>query len=516
MATAAAAAAAATPAPTPVHTLPPGLRSPTDADIAAFRAMLPTPGSVVTDADALAPHNTDWMGRFTGTSRVLLKPRSTAEVSAVLRHCHAHGIPLVPQGGNTGLVGGSVPVADEVILSLSGMAAIESFDASSGVVTAQAGVVLEALDAYVGERGHRVPLDLGAKGSCQIGGNVATNAGGSRYVRYGSLRASVLGVEAVLPTGEVLEGLTALRKDNTGYDLKQLMIGGEGTLGVITRVALACPPLASAVHVTLLKVGTFADAVALLAAAKGQLAEILSAFEFMDADAVRLAVTHLSHVRDPLGGADGDGGDGGGGDAAGATGGPFYVLIETAGSSEAHDREKLDAFLEASMASELVTDGVVAESAGQAAAFWELRESLPEAVGKAGDKTFKYDVSLPMDAFYALVDEARARLAAAGADADVVGWGHMGDGNLHLNVAARGDVAAVAAALEPWVYERVAASRGSVSAEHGLGVMKAGAIGYSKDAVSVGVMRAIKALFDPKGILNPLKMLPPVGGEKAA
>lgn len=500
-----ASAAAAAPATTP-PTLPSGLRSPTDEDIAAFRAMLPTPGSVITDADTLAPHNADWMGRFTGCSRVLLKPRSTDEVAAILRHCNEHGIPLVPQGGNTGLVGGSVPVADEVILSLAGMASIEAFDAASGVVTAQAGVVLEALDEYVGERGHRVPLDLGAKGSCQIGGNVATNAGGSRYVRYGSLRASVLGVEAVLPSGEVLAGLTSLRKDNTGYDLKQLMIGGEGTLGVITRVALACPPLSAAVHVTLLKVPSWANAVSLLAAAKGQLAEILSAFEFMDAPAVKLAVTHLSHVRDPLGSDEGEA----------ATDGPFYVLIETAGSSAAHDREKLDAFLESSMESELVTDGVVAESAGQAAAFWELRESLPEAVGKAGTKTFKYDVSLPMDVFYRLVTDARARLADAGADADVVGWGHMGDGNLHLNVAARGDVAAVAAALEPWVYEQVAAARGSVSAEHGLGVMKAGAIGYSKDAVSVGVMRGIKALLDPKGILNPLKMLPRAGEEKTA
>jgi D-2-hydroxyglutarate dehydrogenase len=454
------------------------------------------PSGVVQDKVDLEPYNADWMGRYKGAATVALRPRDTESVSKLLRYCNERRIAVVPQGGNTGLVGGSVPVFDEVILSLGAMNTILSFDESAGVVVAEAGVILEVLDGYVGERGYRVPLDLGAKGSCQIGGNVATNAGGSRFLRYGSLRSSVLGLEAVLADGRVMDALTSLKKDNTGYDLKQLHIGGEGTLGVITKVAIACPTKSPSINTAVLKLGSFDDVRRLLRLTKQSLGEILSAYEFMDAESVTMATNNLSHVSNPLDVENDDK--------------SCYVLIESAGSDVEHDRAKLNNFLEKAFEGGLATDGVIAESKTQADALWELRESLPEAVAKAGHSggTLKYDISLPLSDFYDIVVDARALI---GDKAEVVAWGHVGDGNLHLNVAIPDavNVQAVKSLVEPWVYEWVSAKRGSVSAEHGLGQMKAGAIGYSKGAVAVDMMRVLKAALDPNGILNPHKLLPP-------
>lgn len=465
------------------------------ADVAFFEKVCGVTG-VVQDKGDLEAFNADWMGRYKGAATVALRPRDTGAVADILRYCNERRIAVVPQGGNTGLVGGSVPVMDEVVLSLGAMNKILSFDESAGVVIAEAGVILEALDGYVGERGYRIPLDLGAKGSCQIGGNVATNAGGSRFLRYGSLRGSVLGLEAVLADGRIMDTLTSLKKDNTGYDLKQLHIGGEGTLGVITKVAIACPIKSSSINTAVVKVNTFDDVRKLMLLTKKRLGEILSAYEFMDCESVAMATSRLSHVTNPLEHGDGEK--------------SCYVLIETAGSDSDHDREKLDRFVEEAFESGLAIDGVVAESEAQADALWELRESLPEAVAKAGQggSTLKYDVSLPLSDFYGIVEDARVRV---GGKAEVVGWGHIGDGNLHLNIAIAdaADVDDVKALTEPWVYEWVANKRGSISAEHGLGQMKAGALGYSKSDVAVDTMRLVKNALDPNGILNPYKVLPP-------
>jgi FAD/FMN-containing dehydrogenase len=450
-----------------------------DADIAHFESVLGA-NAVITDPNDLQPYNRDWMGRYSGASKVALRPRNTAHVSEIMRYCNERSIAVVPQGGNTGLVGGSVPLFDEVVLSLGAMNQILSFDESSGIVTAEAGVILEALDGYVGDRGYRVPLDLGAKGSCQIGGNVATNAGGSRFLRYGSLRGSVLGLETVLPDGRVMDTLSSLRKDNTGYDLKQLHIGGEGTIGIITKIAMACPIKSSSVNTAMVKVETFQNVLKLLHLTKVRLGEILSALEFMDSHCVVMARRELSHVSIPMELSEEDS--------------SCFVLVESSGSNSEHDRSKLDRFVEEAFEQGLVTDGVVAENTTQAGAIWELRECLPEAVLKAGRSggTFKYDVSLPLASFYDLAIET-----------------HIGDGNLHLNVAVRdgGLLEKTRVRIEPWLYEWVAKHRGSISAEHGLGQMKAEAIGYSKSIVAVDVMRAIKAVLDPKGICNPYKVL---------
>lgn len=478
----------------------PRFKAISEVDVTHFQSIVGDNG-VITDVEDLIPFNSDWMGRYTGASNIALKPKSTEQVSAIMKYCNEQQIAVVPQGGNTGLVGGSVPVFDEVILSLAAMNEIESFDEASGVVVTQAGVILETLDNFVGEAGYKVPLDLGAKGSCQIGGNVATNAGGSRYIRYGSLRGTVLGLEAVLPDGRVLDALATVRKDNTGYDLKQLMIGGEGTLGIITRLSIACPIKSNCVDTVIVKVHDFKHVAALLRMAKRELGEILSAYEFMDDQSVKLATEHLMHVSDPL--AD---------DSNEETSaiGSGMVLIECAGSNSEHSRVKLESFLGNAFEDGVISNGVIAESETQGNALWELRESLPEAVLKAGPGgTLKYDISLPLDSFYDVVQLSRERVKDI-EGVCITGWGHIGDGNLHLNVSIsdRSQAAQVKDRLEPWVYEFVSNCRGSVSAEHGLGQMKLSAITYSKSETAIDVMRAVKNLIDPNGICNPYKVIP--------
>ncbi|CAN0327306.1 unnamed protein product, partial [Laminaria digitata] len=300
----------------------------TDADLAFFRGVV-GPDHVKTCPDELAAFNTDWMKQYQGSSRVAVLPRTTEQqVSRVLRHCNERRLPVVPQGGNTGLVGGGVPVEEEVVLSTSRMSSVVSFDPLAGVLVCEAGCILEALDSFLAERGFTMPLDLGAKGSCQIGGNVSTNAGGLRLLRYGSLHGSILGLEVVLADGSVLDLLSSNRKDNTGYSLKHLFVGAEGTLGVVTRCALAVPPRPASVSVALLALSDFSGVEGVLSLARGRLAEVLSAVELMDKEAVSLTLEKCPGVRSPFssprvvrggggGGQIGDDADGGGGGGGG-------------------------------------------------------------------------------------------------------------------------------------------------------------------------------------------------------
>jgi D-2-hydroxyglutarate dehydrogenase len=360
-ATAAAAAAAAPPARDPRFA---ALRA---ADLDAFRAIVGAAG-VVTDPHALAAFNADWTGRFAGAAAVALRPRCAAEVAALVAHCAGRRLALVPQGGNTGLVGGSVPVFDEVILSLGAMNRIISFDEVTGVLTAEAGCVLETLDNFVAARGHAMPVDLGARGSAQLGGLLATNAGGVRLLRHGPLAASVLGVSAVLASGAPLDLLSPLRKDNTGYSLKNLLIGSEGTLGVLTAAAVLCPPRPPAPQTAWLAAPSFEAAQRALAAARRYLGEALAAFEFLDAEAVAIAAAHLPGARDPLPGA-----------AA-----PYALLVEAAGADPAHDAAKMERYLEAVLESGDAADGVLAQGGAQAGALWALREGVTEALRARG------------------------------------------------------------------------------------------------------------------------------------
>ncbi|TVY45335.1 putative D-lactate dehydrogenase, mitochondrial [Lachnellula occidentalis] len=446
--------------------------------------------------DDIEPFNGDWMRKYRGHTKLVLKPGSTEEVSKVLKYCNDNMLAVVPQGGNSGLVGGSVPVFDEIVVNMSRMNQIRSFDEVSGALVVDAGVILEVADGFLQEKNHIFPLDLGAKGSCHIGGNVATNAGGLRLLRYGSLHGNVLGIEAVLPDGTIMDDLGQLRKNNTGYDLKQLFIGGEGTLGIITGVSIMCPQRSNAINVAFFGLESYEKVQLAFREAKGQLSEILSAFELMDAQSQDL-VQKVTGNKRPL-----------------ESEHPFYCLIETSGSNSEHDNEKLEKFLEDVMEKEIVSDGVVAQGQTQVKELWGWREGIPECLGHWGG-VYKYDLSIPINELYALVEETREKIHNSGLlgdtddhpVVDVVGYGHMGDSNLHLNVAVRTYDKRVEKALEPFVYEWIAKRDGSISAEHGLGLAKKNYIGYSRSDTMIKLMKQIKNLYDPNGIMNPYKYI---------
>ncbi|KAL4978914.1 hypothetical protein BDW66DRAFT_157786 [Aspergillus desertorum] len=457
----------------------------TAEDVKYFKELLGSESAVIdgvtTDAaDDIEPFNGDWMRKYRGHTKLVLKPQSKEEKLAV-----------VPQGGNTGLVGGSVPVFDEIVINTSRMNKIRSFDEASGVLVVDAGVILEVADQYLAERHHLFPLDLGAKGSCHIGGNVATNAGGLRLLRYGSLHGTVLGVEAVLPDGTIMDGLSTLRKNNTGYDLKQLFIGSEGTIGIITGVSILCPPRPKAVNVAYFGLESYDKVRQAFGEAKKQLSEILSAFELMDGRSQKFVHTTTGN-KYPLEGEY-----------------PFYCLVETSGSNAEHDMEKLETFLESIMGEDIVADGVLAQDETQFQSIWRWREGITEALSHLGG-TYKYDVSIPLPELYQLVDDCRERLTRMGFVGDddsfpvraVVGYGHMGDSNLHLNISVRQYNKDVENAIEPWVYEWIQKRNGSISAEHGLGVAKKEFIGYSQNDTNLKLMKQLKNLYDPAGFFG--------------
>lgn len=463
--------------------------------VAYFRRLLGNESAIIDGvtkdaADDIEPFNSDWMRKYRGHCKLVLKPGSTEEVSKILKYCNDNMLAVVPQGGNTGLVGGSVPVFDEIVINMSRMNQIIEFDEVSGTLVAEAGCILEVADQFLASKGYIFPLDLGAKGSCHIGGNLATNAGGLRLLRYGSLHGNVLGIEAVLADGTVVDDLCKLRKNNTGYDLKQLFIGAEGTIGIITKVSIQCPQRSGAQNVAFFGLESFDKVQQAFREAKGQLSEILSAFELMDEGSQAL-VRQVTNNKRPL-----------------EEQYPFYCLIETSGSNADHDSEKLQAFLEDVMEKGIVADGTLAQDETQVKSLWAWREGITEALGHLGG-VYKYDVSIPLKELYQLVEDTRARVDAAGllGDTDeypvraVVGYGHMGDANLHLNVSTRRFDSRVEKVLEPFVYEWIAERQGSISAEHGLGLMKKKYIGYSRNPTMVGLMKNIKDTFDPVRLL---------------
>ncbi|SCZ90789.1 BZ3500_MvSof-1268-A1-R1_Chr1-3g02252 [Microbotryum saponariae] len=458
-------------------------------------------------SDDLEGYNKDWLDKYVGRSAIVVKPKSMQEVSKIVAYCYKHRIAIVPQGGNTGLVGGGVPVYDELILSTEGMKEVRHFDEVSGILTCDGGAILESLSNYLHPKGYMMPLDLGAKGSCHIAGNISTNAGGLRLLRYGSLHGTVLGLEVVLPDekGTVVSvGMPgskggALRKDNTGYDIKQLFIGAEGTLGIVTGVSILTPRISDAVNVAVLCVPDFEGVQRVFQETRGRLGEILSAFEFWDQEGLELVLHHTGQKAPFEGTPEG--------------GRAFYVLIETSGSNKDHDDEKLGGLLEHLLKKEIVADGVLAQDEAQLLSLWSLRELMPEAAGKLG-KVYKYDLSMPVKDMYSLVEEARVRFKEHGLDKDgsikqTIGYGHIGDGNLHLNIVASKWDERIEKIIEPWVYEATAARNGSISAEHGLGLMKAPYVSYSKSDESIALMQQIRKLFDPRQILSPYKYLPP-------
>uniref|UniRef100_A0A8C4NI36 D-2-hydroxyglutarate dehydrogenase, mitochondrial n=1 Tax=Eptatretus burgeri TaxID=7764 RepID=A0A8C4NI36_EPTBU len=454
-------------------------------DIAFFQQLLPN--RALTDPDVLASANVDWLQNVQGLSQILLRPQTVEEVSLILRHCHLRGLAITPQGGKTGLVGGGVPIFDEVIVSMALMNHIIDFDDWQGVLVCEAGCILESLMQYVEKRGRVIPLDLGSKGSCQIGGVVSTNAGGLRFIRYGSLRSNVLGLQAVLADGQVLDLMTQLRKDNTGYDLKQLMIGSEGTLGVVTSVTLLCPPMPVGVSLAYLGCTGFPGVLATLCAARSRLGERLSAIEFFDHQCAHLVHTHLG-LNPPISGEF-----------------PFYVVVEMVDSDSHEDNEKISAFFEEVMEEGHVADGTIATTPGKVKTLWAYRERIPEAILRDGH-VIKYDICVSINMMYDIVTATRQRFADR--IKNTLGYGHLGDGNLHLNISLTTPDPTLHSDLNDFIYGWTAKHRGSVSAEHGLGVLKRHAIGYSKSSDAIALMRRLKNMMDPKGILNPYKVLP--------
>ena len=455
---------------------------------------------VLTEGD-LSAWEQDWRRRSRGKSLAVVRPASTAEVAAVVRACHDSGTSLIPQGGNTGLSVGSTPDTSgtQIVLSLQRMQAVRQLDKDNLTLTVEAGCILQNVQQAADAAGLLFPLSLAAEGSCTIGGNLGTNAGGTQVVRYGNTRDLCLGLEVVTPQGEIWDGLKGLRKDNTGYDLRDLLIGSEGTLGVITAATLKLFPQPAARLTAWAAVPSMEAAVRLLGLAHQQLGAGLTGFEVMGKFALSLVVRHMPQLRVPFA------------DLAEA---PYCVLLENSDSeSEAHARGRFEALLEMAFEDGCVLDAVVAESIAQAKGLWHVRESIPLAQAEEG-LNIKHDISIAASRIPAFVEYADALLQAEIAGVRLVNFGHLGDGNLHYNVQApaEGDPKAFLRDQEDrvnhLVYEAVAKFGGSFSAEHGVGALKVDKLQKYQSPVALGMMRAIKQALDPKGIMNPGCVLP--------
>ncbi len=454
---------------------------------------------VLTGEDA-APYLTDWRGRYSGQALAVVRPGSTDEVAAVVRVCAGAGLPIVPQGGNTGLCGGATPddSGRAIVLNLQRLNRIRGMDLDNDTMEVEAGCVLQTVQEAARDAGRLFPLSLAAEGSCTIGGNLATNAGGTQVLRYGTMRELTLGLEVVTAQGEIWHGLRGLRKDNTGYDLRDLFIGSEGTLGIITAATLKLYPLPVARCTALLALASIADAIAMLARARHGFSASLTGFELMAVDCLADVVRCFPQQRLPFDG-----------DSAVL---PWYALLELSDSeSEAHAQERFETVLGEAIESGCVKDAVIAGSMAQSKALWHLRESIPLAEKESG-KSIKHDVSIPVSRMAAFVEDTNRALQQAFPGIRNVVFGHLGDGNLHYNVArgeslSEGDLLTRQDAIYELVHDAVHAVGGSISAEHGVGQLKRDALAQYKDPVELALMHSIKRALDPQGIMNPGKVL---------
>ncbi|HEY4078675.1 MAG TPA: FAD-binding oxidoreductase [Rhizomicrobium sp.] len=449
------------------------------------------------DPAEIAPHLEEWRSKYKGHTPLLLKPASAAQVSAILRICNDSGTPIVPQGGNTGLVGGQIPLHGEILLSTKRLNRIRTLDESGMTLTVESGVTLAEVQRAADEKHFLFPLSLASEGSCTIGGNIATNAGGTHVLRYGMMRALVLGLEAVLANGTVLDMTRALHKDNTGYDLKQMFIGSEGTLGVITAATLRLFAKPDVAVTALAAVPSPAAAVKLLGAMQARTGGMLSAFELIPRIALDFVTGHIAGTRDPL-----------------SAPSRWYVLMEATGGREANLATSFEDGLAAAIEDGTATDAAVASSKAQAAALWKLRESISESQKREG-ASIKHDISVPVAAIPDFLAKAVPAVRSLVPGARAVSFGHLGDGNLHFNFNSpnAGDDPAFLAQWEEvqqTVHDIVKEFGGSISAEHGIGAMKVAALPRYKSHEELDAMRAIKTAFDPKNILNPGKTVPPV------
>jgi len=455
------------------------------------------PAGLITLPQEVAPYASDWRKRYVGKPAAVVKPASTAEVAEVVRACAESRTAIVPQGGNTGLCGAATPDASgtQIVLNLSRMNRVRAIDTRNNTMTVEAGCVLAKLQNTAEEAGRLFPLSLAAEGSCEIGGNLSTNAGGTAVLRYGNARELVLGLEVVLPSGEVWDGLRGLRKDNTGYDLKQLFIGAEGTLGVITAAVLKLFPLPKSHATAVVALETPEKAVALLERALGACGERLTGFELFSDFCLSLVLKHFRDTAAPF-----------------PRRFPHYVLMELSDTQSGEGvRVLVESMLEAALEERNILDAAVAQSETQSRAFWSLREFISEAQAHEGPN-IKHDVSIPISRISEFIATTDAELERAYGGLRMVTFGHLGDGNLHYNVSAPEAVAPGVfvmhtAAINRIVHDSVARLGGSISAEHGLGQLKRDEIQRYKSPLELELMRKLKRALDPQGIMNPGKVL---------
>lgn len=465
------------------------MTAPVPADVISRLKAVLGPGGWSEDAERIAPKLVEWRDRWVGQTPFLALPKTTADVAAVVGICFEAGQAITIQGGNTGLVGGQIPQG-EVLLSTERMKGVREVDAFDDALTAEAGVTLAEVHAAAAGVRRRFPLGLASEGSATVGGVVSTNAGGTQVLRYGMTRSLVLGLEAVLPNGEVWNGLKRLRKDNTGYDLKQLLIGAEGTLGVVTAAALKLYPVMASRAVAMIGVGSPEDAIRLLARAKDATGGAVEAFELMGRLGLDFALRNIAGTRDPL-----------------AEPHPWYVLAEFSSGEPGSAEAAMERFLAEGLEAGLVRDAVVAQTEAQAKALWAIRENQSPAQKPEG-ATWKHDIAVPVSQVAAFLAEATAAMQAFAPGARIAAFGHVGDGNIHYDVLRPdgGSDAEHAARRDPGsriVHDIVARMGGSISAEHGLGAMKTAEGARYKSEVELSAQRAIRRALDPKRILNP-------------
>ncbi len=474
-------------------------RTTPNAFLAEAEALL-GPKGISRDPGDLEPWITDWRGRYTGRALALASPASTQEVAALVKLCAAHNVPIVPQGGNSGMAGGATPddTGTAVLLSLRRMNAIRRLDAHSGQTVCEAGVILQTLHEAADEQGLRFPLTLGGKGSATIGGLVSTNAGGTQVLRHGTMRAQVLGIEAVLPDGQVFDALTALKKDNRGFDLKQLLIGSEGTLGIVTAATLRLLPAIGARVTAWVGLDTIHDAGALLRKVDAVMGDTLEGFEVIPAHCLESVLDHLPDSRSPLEGRH-----------------QWNALIEcvTNSNDDADLRDRLQNALADAAEEGLLADAAIAANERQAEGLWTLRDSI-SAAERALGPAVQHDISVPVERMPDFIEQASPEIESAFPDTRATAFGHLGDGNVHFHVIApEGAVAGEweeneGKAISARVYDLVTQWGGSISAEHGIGQMKVGELERLGDPVALSMMRAVKDALDPDGLLNPGKLVP--------
>ncbi|MXO71490.1 FAD-binding oxidoreductase [Alteraurantiacibacter buctensis] len=469
-------------------------------EFTAAAASLLGPRGFTQDPDLVDPWLTDWRGRYTGRALGLASPASTAEVAALVKLCSAQGVPLVPQGGNSGMSGGATPDASghALVVSLRRMNAITRIDEQAREITCQAGVILQALHEAVAPLGLRFPLTLGGKGSATIGGLISTNAGGTQVLRHGSMRAQVLGIEAVLADGSVFDALVPLKKDNRGFDLKQLLIGSEGTLGVITGATLRLLPALADRAVLWAGLNDIRAARKLLVHTETLAGDALEGFEVMPRHSLNAVLDHNPRARNPLAG-----------DHA------WYALIElvadAAGAAALPDRAQT--LLESAFAAGLVEDATIAMNETQAEEFWALRDEIAPAERALGP-AMQHDISVPVARMADFVAETLPQVEARFPGCTAVAFGHLGDGNVHYHVlapqgAVRGDwEAREGKEISAFIHDLVTAWQGSISAEHGIGQMKVGELARLADPVHLAILASVKRALDPRGLLNPGKLIP--------